>query len=295
MLPHTPARPEYASGSSVPAVESDWFDRVPGTRFDRVTWFPEIGSTNTELIAAARRGEAEGRVLIADLQTAGRGRRGRRWSAPPGTSLMMSVLLRPRRGQITPANASLVTSTWASCTVASVAALTGVTLGVKWPNDLVVEVPKPARSGDLGYRKVAGILTESVLAGGEIGALVVGMGLNTGWPEVPTELEELANSLNLLARAEVDRPRLAREILTRFDEAYEQLLAAGGVERALERAKDDSATIGRRVRVELASEEIVEGVAVDLSDEGHLVVDDGAGRRHSLAVGDVIHLRPGGI
>ena len=76
-------------------MESHKFDAVEGTRFQNVVWVPEIPSTNTSLLEIARNGGQEGEVLIADLQTQGRGRRGRVWTAPPGTSLMMSILLRP--------------------------------------------------------------------------------------------------------------------------------------------------------------------------------------------------------
>lgn len=268
-------------------MESPWFDNVAGTRFDRCRWVPEIGSTNTELLAAARRGEAEGAVLIADLQTAGRGRRGRTWTAPPGTSLMISVLLRPAPDALTPSQASLVTSAFAAAAVEAVAQLTGAEIGIKWPNDLVVDSPTGA-----GYRKLAGILTESVVADGAVEALVVGMGMNTGWPEVPAELSDVATSLNLLVGAEIDRPRLARTLLSGFDVRYRRLVGPGGVEATLAEARAGSATLGRQVRVELNDDSALVGIAWDLDADGRLVVRDDEGRDHAVSVGDVVHLRP---
>jgi BirA family biotin operon repressor/biotin-[acetyl-CoA-carboxylase] ligase len=275
-------------------VGSDWFTEVHGTRFRHVTWVPEIGSTNTELLEAARAGVPEGRVMIADLQTAGRGRRGRQWTAPPGTALMMSVLLRPPAAALPPRQATLVTMAFAAAAAEACARETGVEPGIKWPNDLVVEVDLPAgHERDQGYRKLAGILTESVVSGNEISALVVGMGLNTGWPEVPVELAGVATSLNLLAGLEIDRPSLARRILTGFERRYAALLD-GRYEQVLDEARRRSVTIGRRVRIELARDEFVEGLVTDLDDEGHLLVRSADDTVHVLAVGDVVHVRPGG-
>ena len=90
-------------------MESPRFDAVEKTRFDDVTWVPEISSTNTVLLERARNGGSEGEVIVADLQTQGRGRRGRTWTAPSGTSLMMSILLRPPEDTLSPSNASTVT------------------------------------------------------------------------------------------------------------------------------------------------------------------------------------------
>lgn len=277
-------------------MKDAWFRAVQGTRFDRVRWVPEIGSTNTELLQLAREGAPEGGVLIADLQTAGRGRRGRQWTAPPGTSLMMSVLLRPPAGVLAARKASWVTSVFAAAAAQACGELVGVEPGIKWPNDLVVEIDPALRvAGDVGYRKLAGILTETVVADSRIVALVVGMGLNTGWAEVPDELSAVATSLNLLAGTAVDRPELARLILGGFETRYASLVSGEGVDSASAEARERSVTLGRQVRIQLAGDQVLEGMAKDLDDDGHLLVDDAAGVEHVVAVGDVVHLRPGGI
>jgi len=274
-------------------VESDKFNAVEGTRFQNVVWMSEIPSTNTSLLELAQNGGQEGEVLIADLQTQGRGRRGRVWKAPPGTSLMMSILLRPPSHSLPVHSASLVTSALAVATINAVNEATKVELGIKWPNDLVVDSPNDA-PGDLGYLKVAGILTETLIVDGEISALVVGMGLNTGWERVPPELELVATSLDLLAGSLVDRPKLAHTILHNFENEYSDLLQPSGIETLLEKMRRHSSTVGRRVRVHLDQSKgtrTLEGRAVDLNKTGQLVIQTDQGDRQTVSVADVEHLR----
>ena len=306
--------------------DSPHFSSVAGTRFAHVEWFDEIGSTNTELLDRARRGAPEGIVLIADRQTAGRGRRGRRWTAPPGSSLMMSVLLRPPPGPLPPARAALVTLAVALAAADACEQTGGIRPRLKWPNDLVVSrgtgyspvtgstapgdisfLPRPGdRRPAVGDLKLAGILAESISTQGRLSALVVGMGLNTGWPEVPAELEGVATSLNLESGVPVDRTLLARRVLEGLEDRYERLCLIGdgpnrvnGAAAVLEEARRNSATLGRRVRIsfdataESATDgHSLEGVASDLDAHGRLLVTDDAGVTHTVAVGDVVHLRP---
>ena len=274
-------------------MESHKFDAVEGTRFQNVVWVPEIPSTNTSLLEIARNGGQEGEVLIADLQTQGRGRRGRVWTAPPGTSLMMSVLLRPPSHSLPVHSASLVTSALAVATVNAVREATKVKLGIKWPNDLVVDSPNNAPGG-LGYLKVAGILTETLIVDAAISALVVGMGLNTGWERVPPELELVATSLDLLAGSHVDRPKLAHTILRNFEDEYSNLLQPSGIETLLEKMRRHSSTLGRRVRVHLdqsRENRTLEGRAVHLNKTGELVIETDQGDLQTVSVADVEHLR----
>ena len=292
-------RPEchrYARGvppqRDTTSTESAHFTSVSGTRFSSVEWYEEIDSTNTELLERARQGAPEGMVLIADLQTAGRGRRGRRWTAPPGTSLMMSVLLRPPPGVLPPPRAALVTMAVALAAVDTCERVSGVRPSLKWPNDLVIAGTGPR---DL---KLAGILAESLSTEGELTALVVGMGLNTGWPAVPDELDGIATSLNLVSGAPVDRTLLARLVLEGLEQRYGVLCSddhGTGAASLLAEARHNSATLGRRVRIsfdETSNGGALEGVASDLDAEGRLLVSDDAGLTHTVSVGDVVHLRP---
>lgn len=271
---------------------------LAGTRFADVRWMATTGSTNSDAMALAREGEHEGIVVVADHQSAGRGRHARSWVAPPGGSLLLSVLLRP------PARvAGAVTMAVAVAMTEAVERVSGVRTGLKWPNDLVVATAD-------GDRKLAGILAEadwpagSTISGGyrpprpqDRVVVVVGVGVNVAWPgraesAADSELAavaDLATALNWEG-PEVDRVDLLVAFLVRLDELYRGLLASGGAGlRDAWRAR--SATLGRRVRVDLGSDD-VEGTAVDVTDEGHLVVETVEGTRRTLAVGDVVHLRP---
>jgi BirA family biotin operon repressor/biotin-[acetyl-CoA-carboxylase] ligase len=234
------------------------------TRFAEIRWLAETDSTNRDALDAARAGAADGLVVVADHQRAGRGRLGRTWSAPPGASLLMSLLLRP---DLDVDDRHLVVVAAAVAMVEAVAARTGVEAGLKWPNDLLV-----------GDRKLAGILAEA-----EGDAVVVGIGVNVDWPEVPPELEGIATACNL----EGGRPTTREELLATFLGRYERHLAdLDGARRAY---RERLATLGRTVRVELASGTFV-GTAVDVDDHGHLLVDVD-GRIEAVTAGDVVHLR----
>lgn len=260
---------------------------VPGTRFTDVRWITETGSTNADLLAAAAEGAPEGVVLVADHQSAGRGRLDRTWVAPAGSSLLVSVLLRP---QLAPADLFLLTAAAGVASVEAVAEVAGLGCGLKWPNDLVSLAPGPAD------RKLSGVLAESVLSEGGVAAVVVGMGLNVNWPaELPEDLSTTATALNHLAGHGIDREALLVAWLRSLDR---WLVAIGdgsdpaGRTALFDALRSCSATLGRRVRVELDGS-TVEGLAVGLDDQGRLsVAVDGPADPILVSVGDVIHLRP---
>jgi BirA family biotin operon repressor/biotin-[acetyl-CoA-carboxylase] ligase len=239
-----------------------------------VTRLAETGSTNDDLAVAARQGAPDRTVLVTDHQTAGRGRLGRRWEAPPGANLLVSVLVRPAAATAT-ATGRLhgVTQAMALAARQACAEVAGFTPELKWPNDLLVD-----------DRKLAGILAEAVADGGRVAAVVVGMGLNVAWPEAPTVDTVSAAAV---AGRPVDRDALLDAILEHLDERLAQW------EHDSDALTDDYraalGTIGRQVRVETPSA-VLEGVAVDVRPGGELVVDAG-GTRHEIGVGDVIHLR----
>jgi BirA family biotin operon repressor/biotin-[acetyl-CoA-carboxylase] ligase len=257
---------------------------VDGTRFTDVRWVAETGSTNRDLLAEASAGAPEGLVLVADHQTSGRGRLDRTWDAPPGASLLVSVLLRPR---IEPDHAFLVTAAGAVAAVQACIEVTSVFPGVKWPNDLVVV------AGDrFSGRKLAGILAESVVTDSRIDAVVLGMGLNVNWPEVlPAALAETAVALDHVVGHPVDREALLVSWLRHLDEWLLCLDTPEGRDLLVGRVREMSATLGRPVRVEQAGSSLV-GRAVDITPDGHLlVVPDGGAEPVEVTVGDVVHLR----
>jgi BirA family transcriptional regulator, biotin operon repressor / biotin---[acetyl-CoA-carboxylase] ligase len=232
----------------------------------RVEWVAETGSTNADALDRAREGEPDGLVIAADHQRTGRGRLERRWEAPPGANLLVSLLLRPQ----------LAPSEWHRCTTAvAVAAVeacasAGVVTRIKWPNDLVVG------TDSTGMDKLAGILAETDPVSG---AVVVGLGLNVGWP-LPGEYP---GATSLVARGStIRRDDLLDSILDRVDERAVDLH-----DRYLAR----NATIGRTVEVHLPDGTSVSGVARTVDPDGRLLVATSAGDR-SFTVGDVVHATP---
>lgn len=239
----------------------------------QVEWIVETGSTNADLLAAARRGSETNRVLVADYQSAGRGRRGRAWEAAPGSSLLFSVLTRP---EIPVAAAHLVTTALALGALEACDSLAGVRPGLKWPNDLVVE-----------DRKLAGVLAESVVAGDRLEAVVVGMGLNVRSGAAHSVAVDAAVALEDVRGSAVDRRELLAAVLTRFAHWMEQIESAASQVELVDAARRESATLGRRVSVELGDGRVLEGLAQDLDESGALVMEDGM----RVVVGDVVHLR----
>ena len=202
----------------------------------------------------------------------------------------MSILFRPA---LAIAEAHLITTAVGVSAATACATVCGVEPRLKWPNDLVVA--SPAAPG--AVRKVGGILAESIVEGTRLRAVVVGLGLNVNWPpDLPADLAEIAAALNHLAGREVDREDLLTALLAELDRWYGEIAAGPGEgsTRLMDEARARSATLGRRVRVELGGG-VVEGDAVALTDDGALVVDvvvDGIPRPRVIVAGDVVHLRP---
>lgn len=268
-------------------------DALRGTRFTDLRWVPRTGSTNSDVLDLARDGAPEGTVLVADHQDEGRGRRGRRWVDRPGASLLLSVLLRP------PAPVAGMTTMAVGVAMAeAVEQVAGFSPGLKWPNDLVAP-------GEPPERKLAGILAETdwppgaSIAGGwrrlaahDRVAVVAGVGVNVDWSE--TDRSDLAleggTALNLVSGRSVDRAELLTVFLQRLEEHYAPMVRDRSPSEVLAIWRDRSVTLSRRVRVELGSDD-VEGTAVDVTGEGHLIVETLEGDRRTLAVGDIVHLR----
>lgn len=249
-------------------------------RFTNLWHLGRVGSTNDVALEAAARGEAEGLVVVADEQLAGRGRLGRTWVAPARSALLCSVLLRP--APLGPGSGFLAVSAVALAARRAAADLAGVDLGLKWPNDLLA-----------GDDKVAGVLAE-VGAGG---AVVVGIGCNLA--KVEGALPAGATSLEEAGGTRVGRDAFLDRLLAGLEARYGALVAGpeGGA-ALLAEARAASATLGRIVRVELPGGRHVVGEAAALLDDGRLVLDragapggTGPGERVVVEAGDVVHLR----
>ncbi|WP_149185142.1 biotin--[acetyl-CoA-carboxylase] ligase [Streptomyces sp. TRM49041] len=251
----------------------------PGSLWTSLDVVSATGSTNSDL--AARAAELpEGAVLVAEEQTAGRGRLDRTWSAPARSGLFLSVLLKPavpaRRLAWLPLLAGVAAAT-------GLARAAGVDMALKWPNDLLVTV-----GGE--ERKTGGILAERA---GEHG-IVVGLGLN-----VTLRADELpvpaAGSLALANAVCTDRDPLLRAVLRSLEEWYAKWTAADGDPAAsgLQAAyAAGCATLGRTVRAELPGDRTLTGEAVAVDGDGRLVVATDDGRREAVGAGDIVHLRP---
>ena len=218
-------------------------------------WIAETGSTNADLLVAAAAGAPDRSVLAADLQTAGRGRLDRRWEAPAGANLLVSLLLRD-----VPEHPHQVTQRVALAAAAAARQLTGLDVALKWPNDLLVD-----------GRKLAGVLAQG---GGGPGSafVVVGIGINVGWaPEGAARLGDAVAPADVL-----------HAMLTAFDELPLDVTAI---------YRDRLATIGQLVRVELPNDRILEGRAIGVEADGRLLVLDDCAITHRIDTGDVVHLR----
>jgi BirA family biotin operon repressor/biotin-[acetyl-CoA-carboxylase] ligase len=255
---------------------------LAGTRFADLRWVDETGSTNTDLLALARDGAPDGVVLVADHQTHGRGRLGRTWQAPPGSSLLVSILLRPSLAIDRAFTATMAVGVSAA---SACLAVTEWMPSLKWPNDLVAVRPDGIR------RKLGGMLTETIVDGERLDALVVGLGVNVNWPDdLPDDLREIATALNHEVGRQVDREELLVALLRELDASSAAFHDATALDALAAAYRAASATLGHRVRAELADEH-VEGTAADLTAEGHLVLDLDDGTRREIVTADIVHLR----
>ena len=233
----------------------------------------EIGSTNDAVMAAGRAGKAEGFTVLADRQTAGRGRRGRSWASPAGVGLYTSVLLRPQQP---PARVPLLTLVAGLGVAEAIEEVAGVATRLKWPNDVVVE-----------GRKVAGILAETASADEQADHVVIGIGINVnhGPQDLPEELFPAATSLYLATGKTIPRWELAAAAYNGLDRWY-QVFREGQIESILTAGRERSATLGRQVDV-LFDEERWQGRAIDLDEDGALLVREESGELRRVLANDV--------
>ena len=275
---HT-VQPEVA----VPGATPPWIvaarSVAAASRFASIEWVAETASTNADLVARASERPRRELVLVADHQTAGRGRLARQWLAPLGQNLLVSVLVRPRG----PSERWPLATSAMAIAVADVAVGLGLTdVGIRWPNDVVVD-------GGRAPGKLAGVLAELVVEEGAPDAIVVGVGLNIAWPTEPAERAALgATSLAACVDDMPGREAILAAVLARFEATLENVESEPRRLRELHLAR--SLTVGRDVRVARADGTNLEGRAVDIDAEGRIVVR-ASGVDEALSEGDVTHLR----
>ena len=240
------------------------------------------GSTNADLVNLAVKGDAEqGAVLVAEEQTAGRGRLDRQWTAPARSGLFFSVLLKPAEVPVARWGWLPLLTGVAVATGLSRAA--GVDTALKWPNDLLVTV-----GGE--ERKTGGILAERA---GDDG-VVIGVGINVTLREDELPVPQ-AGSLLLAGAVTTDRDPLLRAVLRSLEEWYDRWRAAGGdpaTSGLQETYAAGCATLGRTVRAELPGDRSITGEAVAVDGDGRLVIATKDGVQEPVGAGDIVHLRP---
>ena len=258
---------------------TDWqrADR-PRRRIGRgVEVHASIGSTNDRARELLDEPGGEGRAVVTEQQTAGRGRRGRTWISPPGRNLMLSVAVRPQLAAADAWRLGLAAALAARSACAAVAPV-----ALKWPNDIV---------SDDGA-KVGGLLIETTIGGDRVTSAVIGIGINVNWPraEMPPGVAGDATSLSELAGVPIDRAELLASLLDALDA---ELLAVESGHSPLARYRLACATLGTEVGVETATGR-VEGRAVEIDERGALVIHGPAGRV-ALTSGEIVRVRTGAL
>lgn len=213
-----------------------------------------------------------GTLVVADLQTAGKGRRGRSWESPSGASIYMSILLRP---EILPDQAPMLTLVMAQSVAEAVRELTGAEVGIKWPNDIV-----------LNGKKICGILTEMSAEIDYINYVVIGVGVNVNTPDFPETLAKTATSLKIELGQSVKRSALIAAVMKRFEENYETFIRTGDLSGMQERYNSLLVNRDRDVRVLEPGHEY-NGHALGINSTGELLVEKEDGTTAEIFAGEV--------
>ena len=232
-----------------------------------IVYFEETDSTNRRARLLAQEGAQHGTLVLADRQTAGRGRRGRGWISPAGEGIFMSLLLRPDVHPSQVAKLSLLT---ALAVANAIAEETGLDARIKWPNDIVIN-----------GRKVCGLLLEMDATTEKVESVVAGVGINVHQTVFDEEIAHTASSLDLLAERYVSRSAIVRAFLMEFEQAT--ALADNAM---IDAYRERSATIGQKVQV-IGLDGTYTGAARGITESGILLVEDEAGRMHEVLAADV--------
>lgn len=233
--------------------------------------FPEVGSTNTLAMEMASKGAPEGAIILAETQTGGKGRRGRKWISPKG-NLYVSVVLRP---DIPLHKSSVITLMGAVAVASAIRGMSGVKASIKWPNDILI-------SG----KKVSGLLTEMSAEQDRVRHVVLGIGIdaNMDLEALPPDVRAQTTTIAAEAGRNIDRTALLRQLLRELDRWYGVFLA--NRQDVLREWKTLNVTTGNRVVISGAGE-VLEGLAEGIDDEGRLIIRLDNGVVKTVAAGDV--------
>lgn len=233
----------------------------------RIVYLPTVDSTNRVAKQLAAQGAEHGTLVLADTQTAGRGRRGRGWISPAGEGIFLTMMVKPQTAQSEAAKLSLLT---AVATARAIERETGLCARIKWPNDIVCE-----------GRKVCGMLLEMTADDKGEPCVVVGVGMNVHQTEFEAEIIHTASSMDLLSGKRQSRSALIAAFLTEFEALWSEK-----DDTLMEAYRALSATLGQKVRVVGMNETFV-GTACGVDESGALMVQDESGALRTVLAGDV--------
>lgn len=239
---------------------------------EKICYYPETDSTNNRAKEAGEKEGIHGQLFVADMQSAGKGRRGRKWTSPAGVNVYVSLLLRPDIG---PEKAPMLTLVMGLSMAEAIQKLTGIETGIKWPNDVIVD-----------GKKVCGMLTEMATEIGCVNYVVIGCGINVNQTEFPEELQGKATSLYKEAGKTFARSEILAAIMRRFEKNYQTFLETedlSGLQRAYNAMLVNR---GREVRV-LEPRHEYTALAEGIDEGGELLVTMPDGEKRKVFAGEV--------
>lgn len=257
-------------------IDADLVRRQVKTRIvgRRIDYRPITVSTNADAFTLARNGEKEGACVLADMQTGGRGRLGRKWLAPPGSSILTSIILRP---DISPVHAPMMTLAAGVAAHRAIKRVTDLNPHIKWPNDILVN-----------DRKVAGILTEMLAESDRVHFIILGIGVNVNLDikDMPDEILKIATSLKVETGRAISRNHILIALYQEVEGAYRRFLRQGPAV-IIEEWESLARIRGRNVSATTSTGSKVVGMALGLDDDGALLVKAGGDKTYRISAGDV--------
>lgn len=237
-----------------------------------IVYFEETGSTNEEARKLAFAGYPHGTLVMADSQTGGKGRRGRNWHTPKGTSIAMSLILKP---QLEAEYASMLTLVQAMAVAKAIEEECGLNAQIKWPNDILVN-----------EKKVCGILTEMNLEGTKISSIIIGTGINVNQEDFQEDISDIATSLKRESGKVHSRENLVKCICKLFDNYFGMFMESKDLSGILEEYNSRLISAGRKVKVLDPKEEFI-GEALGINASGELLVKKESGEVVTVYAGEV--------
>lgn len=258
--------PDVLTGEELKSLmQTQWAGR-------NIVYYPETDSTNLRIRELGDAGAPHGTLAVADMQTAGRGRRGRTWESPPGSSIYMSILLRP---DIIPGAAPMLTLVMACSVAEGISDCENVDVRIKWPNDVIA-----------GGKKLVGILTEMSTQIDYINHVTIGVGINVNMTEFPENIRDTATSLRLETGHKVRRAPLIAAIMKRFEENYAVFLKTQDMSGLMEKYSGMLINLDRDVLV-LGAEDSYKAHALGIDRQGELIVRREDGTEEKIYAGEV--------